>query len=62
MTEQLKRHQIDRILRIQARMCSNLGKSSTKEERNAVKFRILKLDLLIKKVDKTFFEFIKDDK
>jgi hypothetical protein len=59
---EIKKIQIDRILRIQSRMCSNLGVSSTKEEKAAVKARIKRLDLLIKKIDKDFFEFIKEDK
>ena len=63
MTEKfdLEKWQIDRILRIQARLCSKMGSDSTEQEKLAHKQRLQRLDNLIETVDPDFYQFIKDD-
>ena len=53
--DELARHQIDRLLRMQARVCSNLGIDSTKEEKDEAKKKIAVMDRMIYKIDRQFF-------
>lgn len=63
MTEtfNLDKWQIDRLLRIEARLCSRMGCDSTDEEKLAHKEKLKRLDNLIETVDPDFYQFIKDD-
>jgi len=54
----LRRHQIDRILHLQAVINSNLGIDSTKKEKQEAKVKIKKLDRFIKRIDPDFFRQI----
>jgi len=51
----LHQHQIDRLLKYQASICSNLGIDSTLEEKKTANKKIALLDRLIRKVDRKFF-------
>ena len=51
----LARHQIDRLLRYQAKICVNLGIDSTKEEKKQADKKIAILDRMITKIDRQFF-------
>tara|TARA_R110002124_G_scaffold115129_1_gene270850 strand:- start:33 stop:209 length:177 start_codon:yes stop_codon:yes gene_type:complete len=51
----LHRHQIDRLLKYQAIICSNLGVDSTLDEKKTANKKIALLDRLIRKVDRKFF-------
>ena len=51
----LQRFQIDRLLRYQARICSNLGIDSTAEEKKQANKTIAVLDRMIRKIDRKFY-------
>lgn len=51
----LHRHQIDRLLKIQMKLCVNLGVDSTVDEKKTANKKIALLDRLIRKVDRKFF-------
>lgn len=53
--DELARHQIDRLLKMQAKICVNLGIDSTKTERKEADKKIAILDRMITKIDRTFY-------
>lgn len=59
---ELTRHQIDRLLRMQARLCVNLGIDSTVKEKKEVNKKIAIMDRMIRKADRTFFPSIDSTK
>ena len=61
-TDSLARHQIDRLLRIQATICTNLGIDSTKQEKKEADKKIAILDRMIRKIDRTFFPSLESTK
>lgn len=56
----LDQYQIDKILRLQCKLCSNMGIDSTKEERLLHKERLRRLDAMIEDIDPFFFDSIKE--
>ena len=61
-TDFLTRHKIDRLLRIQANICTNLGIDSSKQERKEADKKIAILDRMIRKIDRTFFPSLESTK
>jgi hypothetical protein len=61
-TDPLAQHQIDRLLRWQAKICTNLGIDSTKEEKKEAIKKIAILDRLIRKIDRSFFPSLESTK
>ena len=59
---ELTRHQIDRLLRMQARLCVNLGIDSTVKEKKEANKKIAIMDRMIRKADRTFFPSIDSTK
>ena len=59
---ELTRHQIDRLLRMQARLCVNLGIDSTVKEKKEVNKKIAIMDRMIRKADRTFFPSVDSTK
>jgi len=59
---ELIRHQIDRLLRMQARLCVNLGIDSSVKEKKEVNKKIAIMDRMIRKADRTFFPSIDSTK
>jgi len=59
---ELTRHQIDRLLRMQARLCVNLGIDSSVKEKKEVNKKIAIMDRMIRKADRTFFPSIDSTK
>ena len=53
--DELARHQIDRLLKMQAKICVNLGIDSTKDELSEAKKKIAVMDRMIYKIDRQFF-------
>jgi hypothetical protein len=59
---ELIRHQIDRLLRMQAKLCVNLGIDSSVKEKKEVNKKIAIMDRMIRKADRTFFPSIDSTK
>ena len=59
---ELIRHQIDRLLRMQARLCVNLGIDSSVKEKKEANKKIAIMDRMIRKADRTFFPSIDSTK
>ncbi len=59
---ELTRHQIDRLLRMQARLCVNLGIDSSVKEKKEANKKIAIMDRMIRKADRTFFPSIDSTK
>ena len=59
---ELIRHQIDRLLRMQAKLCVNLGVDSSVKEKKEVNKKIAIMDRMIRKADRTFFPSIDSTK
>jgi len=59
---ELVRHQIDRLLKMQMKLCVNLGIDSTVKEKKEVNKKIAIMDRMIRKADRTFFPSIDSTK
>ena len=59
---ELVRHQIDRLLRMQMKLCVNLGIDSTVKEKKEVNKKIAIMDRMIRKADRSFFPSIDSTK